>query len=204
MNLVILVDPAGGDELNRKKKKTSDWTAYIVVGLAPDNNYYILDIIRDRLNPTERVDTLFKLHRKWNELAGKPPKVGYEKIALMSDTHYINIKMDEDGYRFPLFELGGTIEKTERIRQMIPDLQHNRWYMPYRLPYVDKEGRKFDLINELIYSEMLTFPRAKFDDMLDATSRVYEESLGLVFPKLKTVTQKLGAIEPESQDWMDF
>lgn len=64
MNLVILVDAAGGDEVNKKKKKTSDWTVMAVVGLASDNNYYLLDMVRDRLNPTERIDTLFVLHRK--------------------------------------------------------------------------------------------------------------------------------------------
>jgi len=189
MNVVILCDAAGGESLNKRKKKTSDFTAYMVVGLAQDNNYYLLDIVRDRFNPTERVDTLFKLHRKWNGLTGKAPKVGYEKYGLMSDTHYIKEKMKRETYHFPLIELGGSMQKEERIRRLIPDMQQGRWYFPANLIYVDCEGRQFDLVHELVNSEMATFDKGRFDDMLDALSRVYEEDLSLVFPRL---TQKQG------------
>ena len=44
MNIAILCDPSGGDEKEKKKKdKPSDWTAMTVVGLGPDQNYYLLD-----------------------------------------------------------------------------------------------------------------------------------------------------------------
>lgn len=191
MNICILVDPAGGEALNKKKKKTSDWTAMFVIGFAPDNNKYVLDIIRDRLNPTERVDTLFMLHRKWNELGGKPPKVGYERISMQSDTHYIKKKMELDSYHFPLVELGGTQIKEERIRKLIPDLQNQIWYLPDTMLYVDGEGRQFDLVHELVHGEMASFPKARFDDMLDAWSRVYEPDLHMVYPAAKpSMTQK--------------
>mgnify|MGYP000719435779 CR=1 FL=1 len=185
MNVYILVDAAGGEEMQKKKKKKSDWTAMMVVGLGEDNNYYLLDIIRDRLNPTERVDTLFLLHRKWNGLCGKPAKVGYEKYGMMTDTHYIKQKMITDTYHFTLVELGGAMQKEERIRRLIPDMQMGRWFFPQSLMYVDGMGRQFDLVQELLKSEMPTFPRARFDDMLDATSRIYEEDLQTVFPRLK-------------------
>lgn len=190
MNICILVDPSGGDELNKKKRKASDWTAMMVVGLAPDNNYYLLDIIRDRLNPTERIDTLFTLHRKWNELSGKSPKVGYEQYSMQSDIHYIKKKMDLETYRFPLIEIGGRVMKEERIRELIPDMQQGRWYFPQNLVYVDNEGRRFDLVQEIIKSEMANFPRARFDDCIDALSRIYNEDLGMIFPK-----QKIGQVE---------
>lgn len=185
MNVVILVDPSGGEELNKKKKKQSDWTAMMVVGLASDNNYYLLDIIRDRLNPTERIDTLFMLHRKWNTLCGKPPKVGYEKYGMMTDTHYIKEKQKQETYNFPIIELGGSMAKEERIRRLIPDMQNGRWYFPQSMIYVDGEGRQFDLVKEILEGEMPTFPMARFDDMIDALSRIYEEDLYMIFPKPK-------------------
>lgn len=206
MNVVILVDPSGGDEMNKRKKKTSDWSAFMVVGLAPDNNYYLLDAVRDRLNPTERVDTLFMLHKKWNALCGKPPKVGYEKYGMMSDIHYIDEKKKTDAYNFPLVQLGGQMMKEERIRRLIPDMQRNRWYFPATLPYVDNEGRMFDLTKELLESEMPSFPRARFDDMLDALSRVYEQELFLVFPKPKDgmVKRAMRQRGSEVETWEDF
>jgi len=196
MNIVILVDAAGGEEVNKKKKKTSDWTAMMVVGLAPDNNYYLLDAVRDRLNPTERIDKLFDLHREWNIKSGKPPKVGYEKYGMMTDTHYIEKKKREEGYNFVLAELGGRMIKEERIRRLIPDLQQNRWYYPRNLWYTDCENRKIDLVRELIYSEMASFPRAKFDDMLDAKSRIYD--MEVRFPALKKKKRTI----IEDQGWI--
>lgn len=206
MNLCILVDPAGGEELNKKKKKFSDWTAMIVIGLGTDNNYYILDIIRDRLNPTERVETLFMLHRKWNEATGKSPKVGYEKYGMMTDTHYIAERKEKDSYHFQVIELGGTMGKEERIRRLIPDLQNSRWYLPDSLIYIDGEGRRFDLVQELKQGEMVTFPRARHDDMLDAWSRIYETDLNMVFPKPKVgmVQKALTNRGGSSSDWQDF
>lgn len=205
MNVVILVDPAGGEDLNKRKRKLSDWTAMMVVGLGTDNNYYLLDVIRDRLNPTERVNTLFMLHRKWNGLCGKPPKVGYEKYGMMTDTHYIEDKKRQDAYNFALIELGGSMAKEERIRRLIPDMQNGRWYFPQSLLYVDGEGRKFDLVQEILTAEMPTFPRARFDDMLDALSRIYESDLSMVFPKPKvTMTQAAMAPAPRVESWEDF
>jgi len=205
MNVVILVDPAGGDEINKKKRKLSDWTAYMVVGLAPDNNYYLLDVIRDRLNPTERINTLFMLHRKWNALCGKPPKVGYEKYGMMTDTHYIEDKKTTDAYHFPLVTLGGSMQKEERIRRLIPDMQNGRWYFPQSLIYIDGEGRKFDLVQEIIVSEMPTFPRARHDDMLDALSRIYESELFMVFPKPTLgMVQKAMKSSPTSDNWENW
>ena len=185
MNIYILCDPAGGEELQKKKKKKSDYSTFMVIGKHTDNNYYVLDMVRDRLNPTERVNKLFELHRTWNGLAGKPAKVGYEKYGMMSDTHYITEKQKTEGYRFPLHILGGLMGKEERIRRMIPDLQGGRWYLPSSLMYTDHQGRTMDLVRELIKSEMATFPRARYDDMLDAITRIYDTDFMAVFPKIK-------------------
>lgn len=204
MNLYIIVDPAGGEELNKKKKKLSDWTAMIVLGAASDNNIYVLDMIRDRLNPTERVEALFLLHRKWNELTGKPPKVGYEKYGMMTDTHYIREQMKAQCYHFPLVELGGSMAKEERIRRIIPDLQNNRLYLPDNMIYVDNEGRRFDLVHELVNGEMPTFPRARHDDMLDALSRYKDVELNMIFPRPKLGMVQKAYNSDNSQSWQDF
>lgn len=210
MNVVILVDPAGGDDdEKRKKDKNSDWTAMMVVGLANDNNYYLLDILRDRLNPTERIDTLFILHRKWNTLCGKPPKVAYEKYSMQSDTHYIKLKMQQDAYHFPMTVVAGPAHKTTRVSRLVPDMQNGRWYFPSSQLYVDGEGRKWDLVQELLNTEMKTFPLSKHDDMLDALARVYEPDLSMVFPKPKIgmankAINKYNRQNESQDDWTSF
>lgn len=203
MNVCILIDAAGGDEATKKKRKTSDRTAMAVIGLAPDNNYYLLDLVIDRLNATERIDMLFILHRKWNDLCGKPPKVGYEKYGLMTDTHYAKKRMNEEGYRFQLIELGGKMAKEERIRRMIPDLQKSRWYFPDSLLYTDSEGRTLDMTKELLESEMSVFPRARYDDGLDAVSRIYDKEMAAIFPRI--VTKSKFPVESAQKDaWVQW
>ena len=199
MNIYILCDPAGGDEMNKKKKKTSDWSAFMVIGLGKDNNFYLLDMVRDRLNPTERVETLFQLHRKWNVASGISPKVGYEKYGMMTDTHYIKEKQEQENYRFQLIEVGGSMPKEERIRRMIPDLERGRGWFPASNRYIDNEGRSFDLVQELINGEMTTFPRARHDDMLDAITRIYDMSP--VFPRQEAPNERY---ESSNDDWTNW
>lgn len=204
MNIAIIVDQAGSEELNKKKKKLSDWTAILVIGLASDNNYYVLDIIRDRFNPTERIDTIFMVHRHWNELTGKPPRVGCEQIGLATDAHYLREKQNKDAYRFPVIPLGNqiaeggrfAISKEERIRKLIPILEARRWYMPGSLTYLDLEGRKWDLVKEFTDVELKTFPKSRYDDMVDCASRILDPELGMLFPK-----QKIGTVAKARREY---
>lgn len=205
MNVCVIVDQAGGEELNKKKKKLSDWTVIIVIGLAPDNNYYILDMVRDKLNPTERIDNIFMMVRKWNDLCGKPPRVGCEQIGLMTDAHYLREKQKTDAYHFPVIPLGAgaRISKEERIRKLIPSMEGRRWYGPPTLNYVDGEGKKWDLMKELVDVELKTFPKSKYDDIIDAASRTLDEELSMVFPKPKigTVAKARQEAASPSDNW---
>ncbi len=201
MNIYILVDASAGDEINKRKRKNSDYTAMMVIGLASDRNYYLLDIVRDRLNPTDRINTLFILHRKWAALAKKPPKVIYEEYGMMTDIHYAKQKMDMDGYRFALTKVGGGMMKENRIRRMIPDMQMGRWYFPHELHYTTTDGNTFDLVKEIIFSEMATFPKSRYDDMMDALSRIYDAEVSAVFPAVNE--SKRIDVAPQ-EDWMQF
>lgn len=55
MNIYIVVAPAS------EKKRGSDYTVMWVVGLNHDNNYYVLEGVRDRLNLAEQTQALFGL-----------------------------------------------------------------------------------------------------------------------------------------------
>ena len=202
MNIYIICDPAGGEETNKKKKKTSDWSAFMAIGLHSDRNYYLLDVVRDRLNPTERVEMLFYLHRKWNDLSGKPPIVGYEQYGMMSDIHYIEKKQEDETYHFEVVKLDGAQNKEDRIRRLIPDLQTSRWWFPEFLFYVDCENQRYDLISEIVNSEMPTFPRARYDDMLDALARIYDMSTN--FPQPTKTTSNSDTTNDDYSSPYDF
>ena len=172
MNNYMLVDPATA------RKRDSDYTAIFVVGLHSDENYYVLDIVRDRLSLTERAEAVMRLHRKW-----KPLEVRYEQYGLMADTEYLRERMDRENYRFNLKEVGGQTAKVDRIRRLIPLFETGRVFLPEALTMVDREGRARDLVREFIEEEYAAFPVGLHDDMLDAFARIVDPDLPLSWPR---------------------
>lgn len=176
-NYYLMCDPA------TEKKKDSDYTVMLVIATAPDGNYYLVDGFRDRLNLTERTLRLMMLHRKW-----KPVKVGYEKYGMQSDIEHIKYVQQQEGYRFIITELKGSMPKNDRIRRLIPLFENRRFYLPRRLAYVTALGKVNDLIADFISEEYMTFPVGKHDDMFDCMSRICDEDMRVKFPK---VTEKV-------------
>ena len=76
----ILVDPANA------KKTNSDYTCAVVVGFAEDDNVYILDMRRDRLNLSQRWTLLANLHRQWT-----PRHIAYEEYGMMANPSWGSI-----------------------------------------------------------------------------------------------------------------
>lgn len=163
MNIYIMVDPAN------TKKTTSDYTCMMVVGLGADQNIYVLDIVRDRLNLREREDELFRLHAKW-----KPKYVLYEKYGLMVDTDVMREAMNFRNYRFTITEVGGSMSKNDRILRLQPYFYDGRIWLPEQLIKANYEGKPVDLIEEFIHQEYLTFPVSSHDDFLDCLSRLLD------------------------------
>lgn len=172
-NTYILVDPANS------KKKSSDYTSMWVITLSSDGNYYVRDIVRDKLNLSERASILFELHRKW-----KPLNVGYEQYGMSVDIQHIENKMREQNYNFNIIPLGGRVSKFDRIKQLTPLLEANKIFLPMYLLKKNYEGREVDLIQAFINEEYLQFPLAEHDDMLDALARITDDKLNALFPRI--------------------
>ncbi len=170
-NLYVICDPANS------KKKTSDYTVFMVVAACSDGNYYVVDMIRDRLNLAERTDTLFKLVKLY-----RPVLVGYEQYGMQSDIEHIKEKMEQLNYRFLIKELGGRMAKTDRISKLIPDFQGSKIWLPNKLEKKNYEGKTEDVVNTFVKEEYLTFPTPKHDDMLDCLARIKDEDLHIIFP----------------------
>jgi phage terminase large subunit-like protein len=169
----LLVDPAG------EKKRGSDYTVMMVLGLSQDQNIYVLDGIRDRLNLAQRAAKLIELHRMW-----KPQKTGYEKYGKDSDIEAIQMVMDQNEYRFAITPLGGSMAKPDRIRRLVPYFEQNRIWFPERLPQQDYEGRGYDFTERFIKEEYSAFPACLHDDMLDDLARIFDIFPGgLPFPR---------------------
>lgn len=170
-NKYILIDPAS------EKKRGNDYTAGFVVGLGPDRNYYILDMVRDRLNLTQRGKLVMEWHRKH-----KPQQVRYEKYGMMADIEHIKTRQEAETYRFDIQEVGGQVPKPDRIKRLIPLFEQGRIYFPRSLHKTNYEGRTEDLVDVFVQQEYKAFPVAIHDDMLDALARIAEPDLPLVWP----------------------
>lgn len=172
LNTYIVVDSAN------TKRKESDYTAMWVVGLGQDGNYYALDMVRDRLNLTERVDRLFTLHRKW-----KPKQVRWERYGMMADIEAIMREQEAQTYRFDVTEVAGQTSKDDRIKRLIPIFEQGKFYLPKSLNTTDWQKTTVDLVRSFIEEEYYPFPVGLHKDMLDSLSRIAEPGLKLIWPK---------------------
>lgn len=174
LNRYIVVDPAN------EKSKTSDYTVIAVIGLGQDENYYLLDVIRDRLNLTQRADFLFRMVKKW-----KPLNVGYEKNGLGADEAHIRDRMRRENYHFPLQEITHEgMAKNDRIRRLIPIFEQGRFYLPNSRFHTGYDGRTVDLIDNFLVEEYDAFPVCVHDDMLDAIAHIFSKDLNAIWPMI--------------------
>jgi predicted phage terminase large subunit-like protein len=180
-NYYLLCDPAGEGK-KKNKSKDPDYSVFIVIGMATDKNYYLVDMVRDRLSLTERTDKLFELIMEWN-----PKKIGYEQYGKDSDIAHIQYVQQQKGFRFEIEPLAGHMPKPDRIRRLVPVFENHRFYFPRRLPYITRQKQMVDMVQEFIAKEYIDFPVSSHDDMLDCMSRILDDNLGAVFPKMKEI-----------------
>lgn len=175
LNVYLVFDPASS------KKKSSDYTAAWAVGIGPDGNYYILDMVRDRLNLTQRAQLVMAWHRRYRPM--REHGVRYEQYGMQADIDHIRTVQKDQNYRFEITEVGGKTPKADRIKRLIPLFEQGKVYLPRSLYYTDCEGKTRDLIQEFVQQEYKPFPVPIHDDMLDALARICEPDLPLIWPE---------------------
>lgn len=185
LNVYIFVDPANA------KRPSNDYTTMWVIGLDQNRNYVVLDVIRDRLNLTERTSALFGLHRVW-----KPLQVVYEQYGMQADIQHIRHVQTLENYRFAIIEIGGQTPKPDRIRRLVPLFEQGRIYMRRSRTYTNYEGHTANLIDVFLDEEYLAFPVSTHDDMLDCLARIADPELVLSWPASDTfeAPEVIGAI----------
>ncbi len=197
LNIYLLFDPANG------KKKENDYTCGWVVGLGPDKKIRIIDVVRDRLNLTERTKLVFDWHRKY-----KPIRDGvrYESYGKDSDIQHIQAKQAEENYSFDIHAVGGSTPKPDRIKRLIPYFEQGNILLPRSHHYTNYEKKTCDLIHDFIHEEYLAFPVPIHDDMLDSLARLLDPDLQLTWPKelveYKGNNTGFGTMQNNTSGWM--
>ena len=159
-----IFDPAN------EQRKSSDFTAGVVIGIDENWNYYLHDMIHDKIKINDRIDAVFKFKNRW-----QPWATGYEKYGMQSDIEIIRMKAKEQGQSLGYFtEVKGIMSKNDRIKRLDAILQPGKLFVPKRLMYRRIwDGKDVDLIQKL-RDEMDAFPQGEHDDILDVVSRIFD------------------------------
>jgi len=182
-NIYILVDPASTDT------KRSDYTAIVVVALGVDGNYYVVDMVKDKLSLSERLDKVAELNSKWH-----PIRVGWEITGLCGDLETLKkLAEKEFKYRFETVQLKAHSKfiKSDRIATLEPLFRRNKIYLPKRetIHRIGSEGA-YDPIREFIDNEYICYPVTTHEDLLDALSRITDPVVGIT-PVEKKPTKRI-------------
>ncbi len=156
LNKFIAIDPALSD------KKSADYSAMVCVGVDKNNTWYILDIWRDKVNPSRLIDQVFYWDEKW-----KPITIGMETVAFQKILQFsINDEMKKRNRFIPIKELTHHDKsKDERIRGLEPRYETGTVFHNKAI----KETMDLE-------DELRRFPRGKNDDLIDALASILEIS----------------------------
>lgn len=154
-SLYLAVDPA------HSLSRDADYSAFVVAGMFQNRKIRVVDYVRRRVVPSDLVDIIFDLVKKW-----KLHRVGIETFAFQKTLKFdIERNQRERKIFFSIDELKvgrsisgePTINKEARIRALQPLFEQG---------LVEIRTDMTDLVDELLH-----FPRGKTDDVIDALSR---------------------------------
>jgi predicted phage terminase large subunit-like protein len=149
-----------------EKTSTGDDAAIVVCGTDKEMNIHILDIVRGRLQPSEQIDELFRLHQKWHINSFGVETNAFQKVMRRDiEFRYKEERLKNPNFRFFHIEefVGSSLPNKElRIRGLQP--YHERGAL--RFPGTSLDTLK-GVWSELAF-QLIQFPKSAKDDIADA------------------------------------
>jgi predicted phage terminase large subunit-like protein len=139
----------------------ADYSCILIIGVDFENNWYVLEVRRDKWTVGELIEQLFAVNELWKPITTSIEVIGQAQ-GLMTPIH------DEENRRnkyLPLFEIKARpdVKKEMRIRSVLqPRFERGKIFIKREM---------FDLEEEI-----LKFPRSRHDDMIDAMTDMDEIS----------------------------
>lgn len=149
LTVTTTIDP------NFSDKKTADFGVILTLGQDIEGNLYILDIIRKQMNPYILINRIIFTFYKWH-----PEIIGVEANALQKTLQYfINEVLLNRGLSLPIrpIKVSTQVSKEMRILALQPLFEQGKIYLPLNHPEL-----------KYLEDELLKFPLAKTDDIVDA------------------------------------
>lgn len=135
-------------DLATSTKESADYTVVTTIGVDKNNNIYVLDVIRNRIEAPDVVKLLEQVYEKWNPLFIGVERAGFQ-LAL------IQIIRRQTG--LPIVELKADRDKLSRALPLSAKMEAGMVFFPNdALWYSDLE------------KELLQFPAGDHDDQVDS------------------------------------
>lgn len=162
MNWYLSIDPAYYDP--RGTMQYSDFAVLVLVGMDYQRELYVRHIVRKKMSYSEIINEMFAIYTdpKFGDI--KNMKIVLEVVGAKSLSYELANEQRRRMTWLPVKELTARrIGKEERIRGLAPFYEYGHIYHVKECPNVE----------ELEY-ELLHFPSAKHDDIIDALATVLE------------------------------
>lgn len=153
-----------GTDLAVSTKDVSDWSVFVVAGVDEKGYLWIFDIIRERMDAQEIVETILHLEQKWSPMTISMEKGQIEKAV----GPFLRQRMLDTGIFPNITTVAPSVDKLTRGRSIQARMRAG--------------AVKFDKTSDWYYDledEMVLFPRGKHDDQVDALAYV-----GLILDKV--------------------
>lgn len=144
-------------DLSFGESATSSYSVGLVLA-SKDGKYYIIDMIRGKMEVPEQVDSIRKLKKKY-------PKshVGVETRANGNAAISLLKREISDIYPFQPKLFGGS--KEQRLSAVLPYMRDKKFHV--YAPFVETDKVELSYDSDLIIKELLAFPLGTHDDIVD-------------------------------------
>ncbi|BCV04844.1 MAG: hypothetical protein CM15mV92_160 [Caudoviricetes sp.] len=135
-------------DLATSTKQSADYTVVTTIGLDKQNNVYVLDVIRKRIEAPDIVKLLEQVYEKWNPVSIGVESAGFQ-LAL--------IQIIRRQTTLPIVKLKADKDKLSRALPLSAKMEAGMVFFPNdALWYSDLE------------KELLVFPSGDHDDQVDS------------------------------------
>lgn len=148
LKIYTFIDPA------ISQKQEADYTAIVTIWIDSNNRVFVLDILHDRMNPDELINSTFNTYLKWKPSYIWLETVQYQKMLAFE----MRKQMNSRNIFFNLIEVNPMWEKNARIRTLLQPRYSNASVL----------HPKYHLKTKELELELLKFPNAKHDDIIDS------------------------------------
>jgi len=161
LKIGVFVDPAN------KQRKDSDYTALMTIGIDDVGDWWLIDIIRDKLTLDQRAKLVLQIL-----MSHGLHHCNYESVGFQSsDIKAIREIGSSSDWYIGVNEIKASRQsKEDRIRGLQYLYEQGKVHWPHHYKYFSKyHNREFDMV-DILRREMWMFPKCEKDDLADCHS----------------------------------